>query len=250
VKLDHLFDWPSRHNVHLALPVMLIVSAGLHVAGVAAFQVVRPRAHTAPERSAQVYFLPPSSAEAARLAPLLAASDPALFSPAHAAGRGAWSLPETTYAPSFDTSPPALLAAPAPAGPPALPAVSSSRPVSENSSFVRPQAPPQPGLPTTVTFGGPLAARAVTGPEGFSFRVVPADGPKSLPAAEFLVAVSPDGRPLYFFPRQSSGSEALDRAALRYLAAARFANDPGASEPAWGAATFHWGADILAPPAP
>ena len=250
MKLDHLFDWPSRHNVHLALPIMLVVSAGLHVAGVAAFQVVRPRAQAAPERSAQVYFLAPGSAEAARLAPLLAASDPALFSPAHAGGRGGWNLPETAYAPSFDAAPPALLAAPAPADPPVLPAVSSSRPVSENTSLARPLPPARPGFPTMVTFDGPLAGRSVTAPAEFSFRVIPADGLKSLPAAEFLVAVSPEGRPLHFFPRKSSGSEALDRAALQYLAGARVSADTGATAPAWGTATFHWGVDILAPLTP
>lgn len=245
MKLDHLFDWPSRHNVHLALPVMLVISVGLHVAGVAVFQVVHPRARANPQRSAEVYYLVPGSAEAARLAPLLAASDPALFSPAHLSGRDAWKLPETTYTASFDANSPALLAAPPAAPAPPLPPVSSTGPVSKDASTARAPEKRQPGYPTTVTFSSPLIGRTVTAPDGFSFAVVPADGLKSLAPAEFFVAVSPEGRPLYFFPRKTSGSEVLDRAALRYLAGARFSPAEQETEPAWGTATFHWGADIL-----
>ncbi len=245
MKLDHLFDWPSRHNVHLALPVMLVVSAGLHVAGVAVFQVVHPRARVSPQRSAGVYSLAPGSAGAVRLAPLLAASDPALFSPAHISGRNVWKLPETTYTASFDSSPPALLAAPPAAPAPLLPPVSSGGPVSKDYAVSRASGQRQPGYPTTVTFGPALKGRTVTAPEGFSFAVVPADGLKSLAPAEFLLAVSPEGRPLYFFPRKTSGSEVLDRAALRYLAGARFSAADTETGPAWDVATFHWGADVL-----
>ncbi len=224
---------------------MLVISVGLHVAAVAVFQVVHPRAQANPQRSAEVYYLVPGSAEAARLAPLLAASDPALFSPAHISGRDVWKLPETTYTASFDAHPPALVAAPPPAAAPLLPPVSSVGPVSKNASVARSPGVRQPGPPTTVTLGAPLQGRTVTGPDGFTFAVVPADGWKSLAPAEFLLAVSPEGRPLYFFPRKSSGSEVLDRAALRYLAGARFSAAEQETEPAWGTATFHWGADII-----
>lgn len=249
MKLDHLFDWPSRHDVHLALPIMLVVSVGLHVAGIFVFQVVHPRARVGPERSAEVYYLAPGSPEAAKLAPLLAASDPSLFSPAHTTGRGVWKLPETTYTPSFDASSPQLLAIPPSSRPNLIPRVSSLGPVSREAGARR-ASPPSAGLPTAVSFDGELAGRTVTPPPGFSFGVIPAGGLKSLSPAEFLIAVSPDGRPLYFFPRESSGSEALDRAALRYLAGARFSPVSGTDKPAWSMATFHWGADVLAPGQP
>lgn len=249
MKLDHLFDWPSRHHVHLALPIMLIISAGLHVAGLLVFQQSRPRTQTSSERSAKAYFLPPGSPEAARLAPLLTAGDPALFSPAHPSVRDVWKLPETTYIASFDASQPALLTAPPVPSAIQLPPVSLAGPVSRD--FIAPASARQlqPGFPTTVTFGKELAGRPISPPENFSFAVVPADGLKSLEPAEFLIAVSPEGRPLFFFPRQSSGSEVLDRAALRYLAESRFTAS-GDAEPAWSSATFHWGADVVRPPSP
>lgn len=249
MKPPHLFDWPSRHNVHLALPLMLLVSAGLHVGGVAAFQLVHTRARTATERSAQVVFLAPASPEAAALGALLAADDPALFSPAHSAGRGVWKLPETAYTPGFDASPPALLAAAPPAPAPALPPLAATGPVSDVVPS-RPASPTQRGgAPTAVTFGREFAGRSVVAPDGFSFAVVVPDGWKTLAPAEFLIAVSPEGRLLHAFPRKSSGHDALDRTALRYLTALRF--DPtDTAEAAWGSATFHWGADVLLPASP
>ncbi|MEI6340005.1 MAG: hypothetical protein WCQ57_15720, partial [Verrucomicrobiota bacterium] len=59
----HLFDWPSRHNVHLALPLMLVLSFVLHAACVVVFQVDYPRTHASPEHSAEVFFLCPGSPE-------------------------------------------------------------------------------------------------------------------------------------------------------------------------------------------
>jgi hypothetical protein len=249
VKLEHLFDWPSRHHVHLALPIMLVISAGLHVAGLAVFQINHSRAQGHTERGARAYFLAPGSAEAARLAPLLAAADPALFSPAHPSTRDVWKLPETTYVASFDTSQPALLTAPP--APPDLPQppVSSTGPVSRDFAAIASRRQTEPGAPTAVTFGRELAGRSTTPPEHVSFAVVSPDGLKSLAPAEFLIAVSPEGRPLYFFLRKSSGSEALDRAALQYLTALRFSARDEA-EPAWSSATFHWGADVLLRPQP
>ena len=228
---------------------MLVISAGLHVAGILVFQQTHPRAQTHSERGAKAYFLAPGSAEASKLAPLLAASDPALFSPASPSTRDVWKLPETTYTPSFDANSPALLTAPPPSTSVQLPPVSSTGQVTRDFAPTPASQSPRPGLPTSVTFGREVDGRTITPPEAFSFAVVPADGSKSFEPAEFLVAVSPEGRTLYFFPRQSSGSEALDRAALRYLAATRFAASDDA-EPAWTTATFHWGADVLRRPAP
>jgi outer membrane biosynthesis protein TonB len=249
VKLDQLFDWPSRHNVHLALPVMVVLSIALHVAGVAVFQIVRPRTENQPLRTAQVTFLAPGSAEAARLAARLAADDPALFSPTQTTGRDPWKLPETVYTPSFDAKTPALLAAPAPAAEMILPPAARTGPMApaEKPAVTRPAAP---APATTVTLGGGLAGRTLTPPEGFAFTVPGPDTPRATAPVELLLAVAPDGRPMYFFPpERSSGSEWLDRAALRFLAGSRFSATE-ADGPAWGTATFHWGADVTARPAP
>ena len=92
----HLFEWPSRHNVHLVLPIMLVVSFLLHAASLFIFQATFPRSEGSRERSAMIYYLLPGSPEAVRIAPMLAASDPALFSSAKIFGREAWKLPKTT----------------------------------------------------------------------------------------------------------------------------------------------------------
>ncbi len=239
----HLFEWPSRHNVHLALPLMIVLSLGLHTACVLVFQVAYPRPHRSPQRSAEVYFLHPGSPMAKRIAPLLAASDPALFSPGHVPGGDAAKLPETSYIPSFDSERPALNRLDDPAPPPALPSLASAGPVSVPLVIPNPPKTRAPGLPTAVHFAGGLAGRTFSAPGNAAFASATVRG---LAPTVFLVAVSPEGLPLHVFPllRQSSGNEILDRAALRYLAAGRFSPDPEGREPAWGTATFLWGSDV------
>lgn len=240
MKLDlHLFDWPSRHNVHLALPLMLVLSFVLHAACVVVFQVAYPRSGASPERSAEVFFLRPGSPEAVQMAPLLTASDPALFSPGQLFGRDVWKLPETVYVASFDAEKPVLSALPAAESGLVLPPVTSFGPISRAPSGK--QAAPEPGLPTALRLGGDLAGRVVTPPAEFHFL---APARQALAPAEFLICISPDGRPMHLFPQSSSGNEKLDRAALRYLAGARFSRDDPGGQPAWGTATFLWGADI------
>jgi hypothetical protein len=243
VKIDlHLFDWPSRHNVHLTLPLMLVLSFVLHAACAAVFQVAYPRSQASPERSAEVYFLQPGTPEAVQMAPLLAASDPALFSPGQLFGRDVWKLPETVYVASFDSEKPALSPLPATASGPVLPAVLSTGPVVGKQQHVEAKAVDRAtGPPTVLKLGGALAGRTMTPPAEFLFSAPPKQG---LIPAEFLIAVSPDGLPMHLFPQNSSGNEKLDRAALSYLAAARFSPDAAGNEPAWGTATFLWGADV------
>ncbi len=227
----HLFEWPSRHNVHLALPIMLVLSFFLHAACMFIFHATFPRSEGSRERSAAVYHILPGSPEAAKVAPMLAASDPALFSSTKIFGRNVWKLPETAYVASFDKEVPALAPLPAPLPSQFLPPDSGTAPVAL-AAFV-PKAPREPAVPTAVRFGGDLEGRAWTPPQNFDFSalaVLPRQGPAP---AEFLVAVSPDGLPMH-----------LDRAALQYLADCRFAAAPSERESAWGTATFLWGADV------
>jgi hypothetical protein len=113
---------------------------------------------------------------------------------------------------------------------------------------VRPPASVPPA--TMVTLSGGLADRTIQPPEGFSFAVPGSETPRAAAPIDILLAVAPDGRPMFFFPpERSSGSEWLDRAALRYLAGCRFsATETGG--PAWGTATFHWGSDLAPRRAP
>jgi hypothetical protein len=240
----HLFEWPSRHNVHLALPIMLVLSFFLHAACMFIFHATFPRSEGSRERSAAVYSLLPGSAEAAKIAPMLAASDPALFSSTKIFERNVWKVPETAYVARFDEEVPAL--APLPAPPPSqfLPPASGAAPVAVAAFVAKPPPPREPPVPTAVRFGGALERRAWTPPQDFDFAALAVLPRQGLAPAEFLVAVSPDGLPMHLFPQRSSGNENLDRAALQYLAGCRFAAASSEREPAWGSATFVWGADV------
>lgn len=235
-----VFAWPSRHNVHLVFPLMLVLSFFLHTACVLLFSVTYPRSTGRAAKNAEVFFLKPGSPEAAQLAPLLEACDPALFSPGQVFGRHVWKLPATAYIPSFDLKTPSL----EPLSP--TPTEPMMSPVSE-TEFVGIKEPrvvkKEPGLPTTVRLGEALAGREFTPPKDITF-VAPRQG---LAPTRFLLAVSPEGQPLHIIPLPDdvSGSEALDKAALRYLAATRFAADPSGGEPVWGTATFFWGGDVV-----
>ncbi|CAN5690796.1 hypothetical protein BH09VER1_BH09VER1_04030 [soil metagenome] len=219
---------------------MLVLSFFLHAACVLVFSVAYPHSTGRAARSAEVFFLRPGSPEAIQLAPLLEASDPALFSPGQVFGRHVWKLPATGYIPSFDLKTPSLEPLAPLALEPMLP------PLSE-TEFVGIREPrpvkKEPGLSTALHLGDGLAGRAFTPPKNIAFTA-PRQG---LAPTRFLLAVSPEGQPLHIIPLPDdvSGSESLDKAALRYLAATRFAPDPTGREPVWGTATFLWGADVV-----
>jgi hypothetical protein len=240
----HLFEWPSRHNVHLALPLMLVLSFLLHAACLFIFQATLPRSESSREHSAVAYALLPNSPEAAKIGPMLAASDPALFSTTKIIGQKAWKLPETAYVASFDEEVPALAPLPAPPFSQFLPPDLGTAPVGLSGSATRVPPPPEPPVPTAVRFGGDLEGRSWNPPQSFIFSSTAALERHGLAPAEFLLAVSADGLPLYSFLQRSSGNEDLDRAASRYLAAGRFAASSADREPIWGTATFVWGADV------
>ncbi|HEY5813222.1 MAG TPA: hypothetical protein VIT23_11295 [Terrimicrobiaceae bacterium] len=240
----HLFEWPSRHNVHLALPAMLILSFLLHAACLFLFHASFPRSGGSPERFVAVNYILPGSPEAAKLAPMLASSDPALFSSAQVFGPNVWNLPRTTYVASFDEQAPTLKPLPTPPLSQFLPPSSGTTPMTVDAVVPKVPRPREPALPTAIHFDGELQKRSWTPPGDFHFSDGNVVTRRGLAPAEFLVAVSPDGLPLHVFQQQSSGDENLDRAALRYLIGSRFGPSPSESEPTWGFATFVWGADV------
>jgi hypothetical protein len=240
----HLFEWPSRHNVHLALPLMLVLSFFLHAACMFIFHATFPSSQGSRERSVAVYNLLPDSPEGARIGPMLAASDPALFSSTKVFGRNVWKLPQTAYVASFDEEVPSLATLPAPLPSQFLPPDSGTTPVSAGAVLARTSPSPEPAVPTAVRFGGSLEGRGWTSPQNFDFAALGVLPRQGLLPAEFLVAVSPEGIPMHLFPQGSSGDENLDRAALKYLAGCRFAEAPAERDAVWGTATFVWGADV------
>lgn len=235
----HLFDWPSRHNVHLALPLLLLLSFVLHASCVLIFQIYYPRSQAPALRSAQVYFLQPGSPEAKALEPLLQAADPALFSPAEPFGPNMVRLPGSEYIPSFADQETALAPLPVEMGT----THSVPPPLRMDGALAAPAAPALPGLPTTVRLGGALAGRKLTAPENFIFTAPF----QSISPVEFLVEVSPDGQPRHvipIYPSGGSGIETIDRSALAYLLQSKFDPVEGASESVWGTAKFLWGTDV------
>ena len=76
--------------------------------------------------NASITYILPGSPEAAKLAPILAASDPALFSSANV-GPNVWNLPKTAYVASFDEETPDLKPLPAPGPSEFLPQIQGPR---------------------------------------------------------------------------------------------------------------------------
>lgn len=242
----HLFAWPSRHNIHIALPLFIVLALVLHIAGFMVFRVAYPRSHGSPERSAEVYFLQPGSQAAIRLAPILAASDPALFSPGELSERGAWTLPESPYVANFDIDRPSLDQMPAGSLSSSLPPTITPGPVALPREKTSSKTTRAPGLPTAIRLEGSLQDRSITPPSEAKFASTLT---REMTPTSFLVAVSPDGLPLHIFPmhilsRSASGHEILDQDALRYLAGSRFSPAPNTTEPAWGTVVFQWGDDV------
>ena len=144
--------WPSRHNVHLALPLMLSALVALHAASMFLFHTAF-RVRTAARSELLPSPILPDSPEAAKLAPILAASDPALFSSANV-GPNVWNLPKTAYVASFDEETPDLKPLPRRVHPSSSPE-SSTAPVTVATIVPKATPVPQPA-PPTAGFGGGL----------------------------------------------------------------------------------------------
>ena len=210
---------------------MLVLSFLLHAACVFIFQATFPRSKEVASAPATVYALLPGSLEAARIAPMLAASDPALFSSTKIFGHDVWKLPETAYVSSFDEETPTARASASSAPSQFLPPASGTAPVAVDGAPFRSRRrpgshlfPPRCGSAAHWSGGRGLLRRTLTLPRW------PSCHGRDLPRRSFSIAVSPDGLPMHLFPQRSSGNENLDRAALQYLAGGRFAAAPSERE--------------------
>jgi hypothetical protein len=125
---------------------MLVVSFLLHAASLFIFQATVPRSEGSRERSAVIYYLLPESPEAVRIAPMLAASDPALFSSAKISARGMEASEDADVA-SFEGES-CSRSLPAPAVSPPDPGA----PVAAGGFRSQP-SPHLPAVATTVRFG-------------------------------------------------------------------------------------------------
>ncbi|MEI8310395.1 MAG: hypothetical protein WCH98_06535 [Verrucomicrobiota bacterium] len=230
-----IFEWPGRHHLHLMLPVTILLAAILHAGLFFVFSIIYPRPESTRLDPAQVSYVPPGSADAARLEGLLRSSDPAVFAP----GRGL-DLPElpppVAYIPRYSSDRPAL------------------DPLPRQINTVRPQfAGPVPVRKETLKPSGELPPPALTRlvssdaifpripalPEASVFPVPQGFDPEP---AVFLVALREDGRVSHIFQQHSSGNSLLDLKAADLLRGLKFAPDP--SGVSWGFVAFQWGADV------
>lgn len=233
------FHWPSRHSVHLLLPLMLMVSGLLHVAGIWVFGLARSEGTPKRVRPAVSYFASPAVGTPADILRSIAARDPSLYSAMASEIPAATPIGGTDYQPLYQEFIPTFEPLPDPA-------VADLPPIVPRGALTPPRPPlptfsPAKTVPSRVEFDHALEARLKP------VRILlPGTLPKGVAPAPstFLIAVDPDGHIRFAFPMDSSGSEALDRAALRTLRTMRLREAPGSEAETWGSCTFFWGNDV------
>lgn len=243
MKSPHLtFEWPTRHRIHILLPLMVVLAALAHAAIFFLFAVRQPAPRPGGPNPAQVYFLAPGSAAQIQLAALLSSMDPALFAP----GRG---LPtevpiEAVYTPKYlegsvDFAMPPKVEAPNDEVRSFYGAVAIPRQIA-------PKIPPAVPSPTRLKLSESLVGRLPEELPPMDFQTRSMETP---PAASFLVALSPKGELRHVVTDRSSGEADLDEAAINYLREISFLPDQ-TGETRWGFVEFQWGLDLKNPPAP
>jgi hypothetical protein len=231
--LGLLFDWPSRHAIQIALPLAMVASAMLHVAGLAAFGL-KDQPRLPQPRAATVGFLPAAGDAGRPLGARAAGLDPSLFSPMASEHPALAALPGVAYTASFDNWKPDFAAIPPhkPVEPgPAL----QTRAWHPEPSPRRALQPPS--AKTAVILSGDLAS--FEAPPDASYQ---RSGRTDVMPASFLVGAGPDGKLIHVLPMRSSGDATLDRSALAVLLTGRAA--PASDPLRWGFVEFRWGTDV------
>jgi hypothetical protein len=227
-----LFDWPSRHRLHLLLPMVLVLAALLHAAVFFLFSIAYPPAVPDTSSPAKVFFLPVGSAVRQQIEGLLHSDDPALFAP----GKGLPQPPPpfvAEHVPDFETRRLPLEAMP-PLAAPQTPKTTPRGPVEmPRTDF---PARPSAGMPSRVHLPPSIAGRLE------SLRIPDFDASTATPDSPsvFLVGILPGGMAGHVVPQESSGDRALDAAATRALLEAVF-KPSEEEETTWGFVEFHWG---------
>lgn len=238
-RLVHLFEWPSRHHVHVLFPLMVILAIGVHAAAFLLFQVYYTPGPGKRPRPAEVYVLPAEGPAAAGLKAWLEAADPALMTHTQALHGKEAVLAPVEYHPRFE-NPSFQLDVPAtPSARTTLPLPSELMVGMGLTEKIERKPLVYPRLPTTLDLTGGLVGRKVE--QLAPIRI--SSAPATLPEPAILRAgLSPDGRVRHAFLVQSSGSSELDEAAIRSALQSRFSSGP--PEVTWGEIIFLWGADL------
>lgn len=237
------FDWPTRHRIHLLLPLALLIAALLHGAIFFLFSVKYPISRSDGPNQARLYFLPDSSPEYFRIEAALYSSDPALFAP----GRGLpelEALPSVTYTPQYGNTNLELEELP----------VGQLKPLAERAfkgpvqipHLKKPKPTAQPPHPTRIIASYEIQARFQEPLDTPKFQI---RSTMPLETATFMIALSPEGQVLHAIPDKTSGDSVLDDAAMSYLRMLRFLPSQK-PDTTWGFIEFRWGSDVLQPAAP
>ena len=246
-RLRLMFDWASAQKGGRRLALWLVAAVLLHCAAYLLFRVSYPPLSPSRISDATLYVLLPGSPEARRLAPFLAAEDPALFAPEKIHDREMPAPPIPAYQPSYAVATPQL--EPLPDSQPRVlpPLIRDFGPVPVAETPVAASSQPMPAKDTQVVFSAPLQSRAPQQWPQANFGARPGD---ELAPTQFLIAVAPDGRVLHVLKDPDSAgttlgddNKALDDAASQFLMRLSFQRGPD-SQVAWGTATFHWGLDV------
>ncbi len=237
-RLRLLFDWASAQDGVRRLALWLLAAAALHAGAYLLFRVTYPTPTPARISDATLYVLLPNSPEVRRLAPFLAAADPALFAPEKMHGQEMLAPSIPAYEPSYAVATPQLEPLPDFQSRILPPLVRDFGPVPVADAPLAAVRQPLPARDTQVVFSAALQPRAPKKWPKARFAARPGD---QLAPAQFLIAVAPDGRVLHVFKDGKTG--VLDDAASQFLTALWFQRGPD-SHVSWGTATFHWGLDV------
>ena len=234
------FEWPTRHRIQLFLPFAIFTAALLHAAIFFLFSVKHPPPKSSGTNPARLYFLPSDNPEYSRIESTLYSSDPALFAPKRGLPPQE-ELPNATYTPQYAKATIAW------DEPPLRIRTSSTDRVFKGPVPISSKKSPQPDksslLPTRVRASEEIAARLPEIPPLTNFQSRSTQTPET---ANWMVAISPDGKVLHAITDKSSGDPELDRAALAFVRKIPFSPSQE-NETVWGFLEFQWGSDVPPP---
>jgi TonB family protein len=228
---NSIFDW-DRPRWNGRLLWLIVVSLGLHFAGLYIFHIVYPSTTALPPPAAQVSVLNPQNPQDRRLLDWVELNDPAAISAPKVDDSLVTKL-VPNYRPTFSDETPAVQGSQNTAPAQEAPTPSLFTP---DNLFPRQARPASTEAKVRFTshfeFGSALQNRQPVVPEG-----LPAS-PRLYEPTTFFVGVSKKGDVEYAFLWRSSGNDQLDHQAEEAVKHLRF--QPSGSE-TWGTVSLHWG---------
>jgi TonB family protein len=228
---NSIFDW-DRPRWNGRLLWLILVSLGLHFAGLYIFHVVYPSTTALPPPAAQVSVLNPQNLQDRRLLDWVELNDPAAISAPNVEDSLITKL-VPNYRPTFSDEIPGIQGNQVNAPTQEAPTPSLFTPDNLFPRQTRPQSmAPSVRFATHFEFGSALRNRQPVSPEE-----LPASQRPSEPTT-FFVGISKKGEVEYAFLWRSSTNEQLDRQAEEAVRHLRF--QPSGSE-TWDSVSLHWG---------